>query len=137
MFTPEDLEFLARPLQAMITVAPRRGRWPAPRPVWFEVNGDGDLQIFSLTSSPRVARLEKEPRASVVVAAPVGEPEHWIAIEGRVTMTSEGADELADRLAARYWADDDDARLAAIDAWKDSELVRIVLHAEKVQRLSL
>ena len=84
-----------------------------------------------------MSRLEKDPRASIVVAAPVGEPEHWIAVEGRVTMTSEGARDLADRLAARYWSDDDAARRAAIDAWKDSELVRIVLHAEKVQRLSL
>ena len=129
MFTERDLEVLTRPLFAMITAIPDAGGIPAPRPVWFEVAGD-TVQIFSLTSSPRVRRLESDPRASIVVSAPMGEPEHWVAVEGAVTVTTDGAHELADRLSARYREPD------KLDDWSGMDLVRIVLTPTKVRRFT-
>ncbi|GIF73348.1 pyridoxamine 5'-phosphate oxidase family protein [Asanoa siamensis] len=138
MFREEDLALLARPLYAFLTVAPRGGRWPAPRPVWFEVTGDGDLQMFSLPDAPKLDRLREQPRASVVVAAPPGEPEHWVAVEGPVTLHEDGGADLAVRLAGRYWdlsaPDPEHERL--IEEYRAGDLVRIVLHAEKVNRFS-
>ncbi len=136
-FTPSDRALLSRPLQAMITVAPTGGRWPAPRPVWFELIDDEDaVQIFSFASTPRVARLRETPRASLVVTAPVGEPEQWVSFEGAATLHADGAYELADRLAKRYYADEPE-KLAVLDEWREAELVRIVIAAERVQRYAV
>ncbi|MFI9593861.1 pyridoxamine 5'-phosphate oxidase family protein [Nonomuraea sp. NPDC052265] len=134
MFHEEDLALLARPLHAFLTVAPRGDRWPAPRPVWFELADDGDLQMFSLPGAPKLDRLRERPRASVVVAAPPGEPEHWVAVEGSVTLHDEGGAELAARLAGRYWDMSDPGRRKLVDEWLGGGVVRIVVHPEVVNR---
>jgi hypothetical protein len=137
MFRAEDRALLARPLFAFLTVAPRGDRWPAPRPVWFELTGDGLLQMFSLPESPKVERLREQPRASVVVAAPPGEPEHWVAVEGRVTLHDDGGADLAARLAGRYWDTVDPALRKLLEEWRTGGVVRIVLHPEVVNRYAV
>lgn len=134
--TASDRQLLSRPLQAMITVAPASHRWPAPRPVWFELTDADTLQIFSFASAARVRRLREAPRASIVVAAPVGEPEQWVSLEGSVTIHEEGAYELAERLAGRYYAEEPE-KLSLLDEWRDAGLVRIVLTPERVQRYAI
>ncbi|WP_284045782.1 pyridoxamine 5'-phosphate oxidase family protein [Paractinoplanes maris] len=136
MFRDEDLVLLGRPLYAFLTVAPRGQRWPAPRPVWFEMTGAGELQMFSDPGAPKLDRLREQARASVVVAAPVGEPENWISVEGTVTLHDDGASELAARLAERYWTFDDPIHPQLLDAWRTGPLVRLVLRPEKVNRYS-
>lgn len=130
MLTSHDRELLARPLFAMITTVPSEGRVPSPRPVWFVLTDDDTIEIFSLAESPRIRRLAADPRASVVVTAPAGESEHWVAIEGSVTVETEGAQELATRLSQRYWFD------GVIEDWSSMDLVRITLTPEKVRRFS-
>ncbi|GIJ80260.1 Pyridoxamine 5'-phosphate oxidase [Micromonospora phaseoli] len=136
MFRDEDLALLGRPLYAFLTVAPRPHRWPAPRPVWFEVTAAGDLAMFSEPGSPKLDRLRERPRASVVVAAPPGEPEHWVAAEGSVTLHDQGGVELAARLTDRYGDSSDPKYQALIEQWRNGGVVRIVLHPEKVNRFS-
>jgi hypothetical protein len=136
-FRAEDLALLSRPLYAFLTVAPWGDRWPAPRPVWFEVNGDGDLEMFSEPGAPKVARLREQPRASVVVAAPTGEPEHWVSVEGTVTLHDEGGIELATRLAGRYWGGIDAGMQKLLDEWRANGLVRLVLSPVKVSRYAV
>ena len=128
-FTASDRQLLSRPLQAMITVAPAGGRWPAPRPVWFELTAADEIQLFSFASTPRVARVQETPRASIVVSAPVGEPEQWVSID-------DGAFELADRLARLYYAGEPE-KLAVLDEWRDADLVRLVITPARVQRYSI
>ncbi|MCO8270654.1 pyridoxamine 5'-phosphate oxidase family protein [Actinoplanes sp. TRM 88003] len=137
MFRDEDLALLNRPLYAFLTVAPRGERWPSPRPVWFEVTADGDLQMFSTPGAPKVARLREQPRASVVVAAPTGEPEYWVAVEGPVTLHDDGGPELAARLAERYWGTLDADQRQLIDEWRTTGLVRIVLRPSAVNRYTV
>jgi len=127
--TSDDLEFLRRPLHGFLTVAGGR-----PRPVWFEAAGDGTIQLFSEPDAPKVRRVRRDPRASIVVAAPVGERERWVSVEGRVSVEPDGAHELAQRLAARYWDLDDPGRAADAKAIRDTEQVRLVLHPETVRR---
>ncbi|WIX89610.1 pyridoxamine 5'-phosphate oxidase family protein [Amycolatopsis sp. DG1A-15b] len=127
--TSDDLEFLRRPLHGFLTVAGGR-----PRPVWFEAAGDGTIQLFSEPDAPKVRRVRRDPRASIVVAAPVGERERWVSVEGRVSVEPGGAHELARRLAGRYWDLDDPDRAAGLEAILKTDLVRLVIHPETVRR---
>ncbi|WP_020420466.1 pyridoxamine 5'-phosphate oxidase family protein [Amycolatopsis sp. ATCC 39116] len=131
--TNDDIEFLRRPLHGFLTVAAGPVP-PQPRPVWFEAANDGTIQLFSMPDSPKLRQLRRDPRASIVVAAPVGERERWVSVAGRVTLEPDGARELSARLAARYWDLDDPARAADLAEITAGELVRIVIHPETVRR---
>jgi len=127
--TEHDLEFLRRPLHGFLTVAGAE-----PRPVWFEAAADRTLQLFTEPDAPKVRRLRRDARASLVVAAPVGERERWVSVAGRVTVEGGGAHDLASRLAARYWDLDDPARAADLAGILAVDQVRLVLHPETVRR---
>lgn len=131
--TPEDLELVRRPLHGFLSVA--AGPSPAqPRPVWFEATDGGTVELFTEPDAVKVRRLRRDPRASLVVAALVGEREHWVSISGRVTIATDGAHELAQRLAERYWDLDDPTRADDLAAILSEEQLRIVIHPDKVSR---
>ena len=131
--TAQDLEFLRRPLHGFLSVA--EGPVPAqPRPVWFEATDDGTIQLFTGPDTVKVRRLRRDPRASIVVAAPVGERERWVSITGHTTVEPDGAHDLANRLAARYWDLDDPSRAHDLAEILAEEQVRLVIHPEKVSR---
>ncbi|SFJ66038.1 Pyridoxamine 5'-phosphate oxidase [Amycolatopsis sacchari] len=131
--TPDDLEFLRRPLHGFLSVAAGPVP-PQPRPVWFEAPEDGTIQLFSEADALKVRRLRRDPRASLVVAAPVGERERWVAVTGRVTVEPDGAHELAARLAARYWDLEDPRRAEDLAGILATAQVRLVIHPETVSR---
>jgi general stress protein 26 len=131
--TAEDLEFLARPLHGFLTVA-AGPQPPQPRPVWFEATGEGTIQLFTGPDTVKVRRLRRDPRASIIVAAPVGERERWVSVAGRTTVETDGGRELAERLAARYWDLDDPRRAADLAEILSADQVRIVIHPETVHR---
>ena len=131
--TTEDLEFLSRPLYGFLSVA--AGPVPAqPRPVWFEATAEGTIQLFTDPHSLKVRRLRRDPRASIVVAAPVGERERWLAVSGHVTVEIDGAHELAERLAARYWDADDPSRVDDLAEILGVDQVRLVIQPDEVRR---
>lgn len=72
--TDDDRAFLARPLHGFLSLAGGPVP-PQPRPVWFEATDDGTVQLFTGPESLHIRRRRKDPRASLVVAAPVGERE--------------------------------------------------------------
>ncbi|MEV4053441.1 pyridoxamine 5'-phosphate oxidase family protein [Amycolatopsis sp. NPDC049688] len=129
--TPDDLEFLRRPLHGFLTVASGE-----PRPVWFEAADDGTIQLFTEPDALKVRRARRDPRASIVVAAPVGERERWISVTGRISVEPGGAHDLAARLAARYWNLDDPVRAADLEAILKADQLRLVIHPETVRRYS-
>jgi general stress protein 26 len=131
--TADDLEFLERPLHGFLTVA-QGPQPPQPRPVWFEATADGTIQFFTAPDSLKIRRLRRDPRASIVVAAPVGERERWVSVAGRTTVETDGAHDLCSRLAARYWHLDDPVRAADLAAILADDQVRVVIHPEAVQR---
>ncbi len=132
--TAEDRAFLARPLHGFLTTA-AGPQPPEPRPVWFEATADGTLQLFTAPDSLKVRRLRRDPRASMVVAAPVGERERWVSVTGRTTIETDGAHDLAARLAARYWDPADPVRADELAAILAVDQVRVVLHPETVRRV--
>jgi len=131
--TADDLEFLGRPLHGFLTVA-HGPQPPQPRPVWFEATADGAIQFFTAPDSLKIRRLRRDPRASIVVAAPVGERERWVSVAGRTTVETDGAHDLCSRLAARYWDLDDPLRAADLAAILADDQVRVVIHPEAVHR---
>jgi hypothetical protein len=82
----------------------------------------------------KVRRLRSDPRASIVVAAPVGERERWISIVGRTTVEPDGAHDLCARLAARYWDLNDPDRSNDLAEILAADQVRLVIHPESVSR---
>ena len=96
--TAEDRDLLDRPLHGFLAVA--GGPAPAqPRPVWFEATAEGTVQLFTGPDTLKVRRLRRDPRASIVVAAPVGERERWVSVAGRTTIEPDGAHDLLARLS--------------------------------------
>ncbi|MTD13627.1 pyridoxamine 5'-phosphate oxidase family protein [Nakamurella sp. YIM 132087] len=139
--TADDLEFLRRPLHGFLSVA--AGPVPAqPRPVWFEATPPspddpaGTIQLFTGPDTVKIRRLAKDPRASIVIAAPADERERWIAVAGRTSVEADGAHDLAARLASRYWDLADPTRAADLAAILAEDQVRIVIHPESVRRYS-
>ena len=102
--------------------------------MWFEATADGTIQFFTAPDSLKVRRLRRDPRASIVVAAPVSERERWIAVAGRAAVETDGAHELCSRLAARYWDLDDQVRADDLAAILAADQVRVVLHPQAVHR---
>jgi nitroimidazol reductase NimA-like FMN-containing flavoprotein (pyridoxamine 5'-phosphate oxidase superfamily) len=99
---------------------------PIAVPVWYEWDGER-ARIFSNATSAKIGRLERDPRASLLVTNVLGEQEYWIAIDGTVAIHREGAIELAERLAARYWDLRDPARAAAVQRWRDNPSALVLL----------
>ncbi|MGW2508949.1 pyridoxamine 5'-phosphate oxidase family protein [Streptomyces scopuliridis] len=131
--TTQDIEFLRRPLHGFLSVA-GGPLPPQPRPVWFEATAEGTIQLFTSPDSLKVRRLRRDPRASIVVAAPVGERERWLSVAGRTTVEPDGAHDLCVRLAARYWDLDDPARADDLAGILAADQVRLVIHPETVSR---
>jgi general stress protein 26 len=131
--TAADTEFLHRPLYGLLSVAAGPIP-PQPRPVWFEATAEGTVQLFTGPDTVKVRRLRRDPRASLVVAAPVGERERWVSVAGTTTVDPAGAHDLAARLAARYWGLDDPGRAADLAAILAEDQVRLVIHPVKVSR---
>jgi hypothetical protein len=131
--TADDREFLATPRLGFLTV-PNDGGIPEPRPVWFEVTDDGAVQLFSVATSPKVRRVRRDPRASLVAANAVGEQEYWISITGTASVEEDGGRELAARLGPRYWDLDDPEKAAELESILAADLVRIVIRPERINR---
>ncbi|MET0898469.1 MAG: pyridoxamine 5'-phosphate oxidase family protein [Mycobacterium sp.] len=134
--TTADIEFLQRPLYGLLSTAAGPTP-PQPRPVWFEATAEGTLQLFTGPDTVKIRRLQRDPRASLVVAAPVGERERWVSVAGTTTVEPEGAHDLAARLAARYWDLDDPDRADDLAAILADDQVRLVIHPEKVSRYTM
>ncbi|GAA3562891.1 pyridoxamine 5'-phosphate oxidase family protein [Amycolatopsis ultiminotia] len=131
--TTEDLEFLRRPLHGFLSIA-GSPLPPQPRPVWFEATDEGSIQLFTAPGAPKVRHLRRDPRASIVVASPVGERERWVSVAGPATIEPDGAHDLAARLGARYWDLGDPVRAGELAEMVADELVRLVIRAETVHR---
>lgn len=131
--TADDLALLQRPLHGFLCVA--GGPNPSqPRPVWFEATAEGTIQLFTGPETLKVRRLRRDPRASIIVAAPVGERERWVSVTGHVTVELDGAHDLLARLFARYWGPDAPARAAELAGMLAADWVRVVIHPETVRR---
>ena len=118
MTEAERDEFLAVPRLGMLTTL-REDGMPVTVPVWFEWDGAA-VRVFSSADSGKLTRIRRDPRASLTVPNAMGEPEAWVAFDGRAAISSEGAFELSERLAHRYWDMGDPGHKSTLDEWRVS-----------------
>jgi PPOX class probable F420-dependent enzyme len=116
MTDAEREAFLAMPRIGMFSTIAEDGA-PVTVPVWFEWDGRA-VRVFSGATSGKMRRLERDPRASLLVANSVGEPEQWVAFDGVVKISTDGAIELAERLAQRYWDMNDAGHRRELESWR-------------------
>jgi PPOX class probable F420-dependent enzyme len=109
-------DFLSQPRYGILTTLRRDGS-PLAVPVWFD--WDGSLvRMFSHVSSPKLKRLARDPRASLLAVNNLDEKERWVAFDGVVSVCTDGGFELAARLAARYWDMNNPVRRSTVDEWE-------------------
>jgi PPOX class probable F420-dependent enzyme len=82
-------------------------------PVWFEWDG-AEVRVFTLDTSPKVRRIQRDARVALSVEQPVGVHEAWVTIEG-TALVEPGGYALAERLAPRYY--EPERSTAALGAW--------------------
>ena len=116
MTAAERDAFLAKVRLGILTTLREDGS-PVAVPVWFEWDGAA-VRVFTSVLSEKIRRLERDPRASLLVVNHVGEPEAWVAFDGSVTIRRDGAFELAERLAQRYWVLADAGHQAELGRWR-------------------
>lgn len=116
--TPAEVEALLAGTRLAILTTLRAKAMPVSVPVWYEWDGERAL-VFTSVTSRKIARLRRDSRASLLVARGVGEPEGWVALEGEVEVRKEGAWELAERLAHRYWDMGDPDHQATVESWRE------------------
>jgi PPOX class probable F420-dependent enzyme len=124
--TPAERDaFLAKPRLGILSTLRNDGS-PVAVPVWFEWDG-ATIRAFSSVTSGKAKRIERDPRASLVAVNNLDEPEAWVAFDGRVSISSDGAFELAERLAHRYWDMTTDGHKASLESWrKSAEHLRVL-----------
>ena len=117
--------FLADPRLATL-MTNREGGAPMGVPVWFEWTGS-EVLMFAAAGSAKLKRIERDPNISVLVTNHVGEPEAWIAFDGRVSVSPEDASDLIGRLGARYWDLSHPEKRQTLESWQAAKEAFVLL----------
>ena len=91
--------------------------------------------MFAGKETPKIDRIKRDARASVLVTNAVGEPEAWVAFDGLIDLNDEGGIELATRLADQYWNMEDERLRSVLTAWQQApdEFCLLTLRPEKIR----
>ena len=90
---------------------------PPAVPVWFEWDGTR-ARFFTGVESPKMSRIARDPRISLLIANRAGQAEAWVQIDGTAEIIEDGAFELSERLARRYWDMETEAHKTTVDGWR-------------------
>jgi PPOX class probable F420-dependent enzyme len=126
-------KFLSKTRYGILTTLAEDGS-PVSVPVWFNWDGHA-IRIFTGVKSAKVKRIWRDPRVTLLVANHLDEGEGWVAFDGEAKIRPEGAVELLEQLAAKYWDLSDPERRATVDEWKNepNDLCVIELVPSKIR----
>ena len=96
--TESQLDFLDGAHYGIVTTLRADGS-PQSTMVWVERDGDS-VGFNTAYGRTKPANLERDPRVAILVTA--HDFYHWIAIDGRAELTTDGAEEQIDRLSRKY-----------------------------------
>lgn len=102
--TDKQQAFLEHPFAGVVTTLRPDGS-PHSTIVWVDV-ADGAVSFNTAYGRVKPNNLERDPRVALLVLDPEDQY-RWIAIDGRATMTTDGADAQIDRLAKKYLGKDE------------------------------
>jgi PPOX class probable F420-dependent enzyme len=75
---------------------------PQVTPLWVEVGDDDVIRLNTAEGRVKTENMRRDPRVALAVHDPAT-PYHYVTVRGRVVdITTEGAEELNDRLAKKY-----------------------------------
>ena len=90
---------LENPFVGVVTTLRPDGS-PHSTVVWVDAV-DGKASFNTALGRVKPTNMERDPRVSLVVVDP-GDPYRWVSVDGRASITTEGADDHIDRLAKKY-----------------------------------
>ena len=100
----KQLEFLENPFVGVVTTLREDGS-PHSTVVWVDVE-DGIPMFNTALGRKKPSNLQKDPRASLLVVDPQ-DAYKWVAVDGKVELTLDGADPQIDKLAKKYLGQDE------------------------------
>jgi Pyridoxamine 5'-phosphate oxidase len=122
--------FLAEPHVAALSVAARQGRGPLTIPIWYQYTPGGEAWVLTDAGSRKTRLIEAAGRFTLMVDR-VMPTVRYVSVEGPVTRTVPGTDELLREMAERYLPPD---KVPAYIEFVDKELgeqVAIYLRPER------
>lgn len=132
--TDAELNTFLGELRYGVLTCMRANNTPVSVPVWYDWANE-IVSMFALASSPKIARLKANPKASLLVVNNLDELEMWVAFDGEVKIKNDGGLELAERLAARYWDLSQPRQAKMLEQWREaaSQILLLELTPEKIR----
>src|SRR5215472_10460210 len=93
--------FLAEPHIAALSVSAGLGRGPLTLPIWYQYAPGGEPWVLTEARSQKVRLIEAAGRFTLMVER-VLPTVRYVSVEGPVTRTGPGTDELLREIAERY-----------------------------------
>jgi hypothetical protein len=93
--------FLAEPHVASLSVLAGQGRGPFTLPIWYQYTPGGEAWVLTEAASRKARLIEAAGRFTLMVDR-VMPTVRYVSVEGPVTRTVPGTDELLLEIAARY-----------------------------------
>jgi PPOX class probable F420-dependent enzyme len=122
--------FVAEKRLGVLTTLRESGA-PTALPLWYRWDGEV-VEMFSERGTPKVSRLLRDPRATVLVANSPHESARWVSFEGSVTVDDDGF-EASKRLLERYVGNPSHPKIAPVlEMFRKMDLVRLSLRPERI-----
>ena len=123
-------QFLAEPHIAALSVSDGPGRGPLTVPIWYQYQPGGEVWILTEATSRKARLIEAAGRFTLMVDR-VTPTTRYVSVEGPVTRTIPGTDELRREIAERYLRPEQaEAYLKLAEAEFDAEIA-IYLRPER------
>ena len=110
--------FLAEPHIAALSVPAGEGRGPLTVPIWYQYAPGGEAWVLTPAGSRKARLIEAAGRFTLMVER-VLPTVRYVSVEGPVTRTIAGTDELLREITGRYLAPD---KAQAYIEWARAEL---------------
>ncbi len=129
--TEGQRQFLEENAFAGVATTLRADGSPHSTIVWVDVLDDGAPSFNTVRGRAKERHLERDPRVALLVVDP-NDAYRWLAIDGRVELTEDGADAQIDKLAQKYLGQD-------TYPWRKPEQTRVLvrIHPEHVNAYGL
>jgi Pyridoxamine 5'-phosphate oxidase len=122
--------FLAEPHVAALSVSAGQGRGPFTLPIWYQYAPGGEAWVLTEAGSRKVRLIAAAGRFTLMVER-VMPTVRYVSVEGPVTRTDPGTDELLREIAARYLPPDKVPAYIAFAKAELGEQVAIYLRPER------